>query len=109
MSGHLTLTLSLSLTLPLTLTLTRWATTSWHQRRPRRDGSDLGVGSAYGLVHCPVFDCDKELALYNWRRAVVSYPNPNPIPIPNPDPGLNPNPNPDPNPNPNPNPNTWTR
>ena len=50
----------------------RWAATSWHLRKPKRDGADLGVGSAYGVVHCPVFDCDKELALYNWRRAVVS-------------------------------------
>ena len=50
----------------------RWAATSWHLRKPKRDGTDLGVGSAYGVVHCPVFDCDKELALYNWRRAVVS-------------------------------------
>ena len=50
----------------------RWAATSWHLGKPTRDGRDLSVGSAYGVVHCPVFDCDKELALYNWRRAVVS-------------------------------------
>ena len=51
----------------------RWTTTSWYrERRSPRDGSDLGVGSAYGMVHCPVLSCEKELALYNWRRAVIS-------------------------------------
>ena len=32
----------------------------------------LGVGSAYGVVHCPAADCGSEVALLNWRRAVVS-------------------------------------
>ena len=53
----------------------RWAATSWHRQKVtdrRIGGADLGVGSAYGVVHCPVFDCDAELALYNWRRAVIS-------------------------------------